>query len=789
LAIKHEHIKQAVDAIASRDRAIGRALDTLLGMGRIRVPAGDGQTDGGDFFFLFDGQPVRVPKFVFLNEGGAPIEERLLVKYGELVQKQLLTEKGPPVSYAAAARMIRRHGLQLMVRHEIDYAVDRLKRRQASTGPHDRFRPSPEKTVGTTGLIEFLDSMRQQATAGPGSHGQPVIYRGTVDKGRTAYFTPFPYTLDALVQVADINLEFFHVRFLLNALVRGLGATVFACVVNDRIVGMLQLVEKKALFYRALELRYIATLRGLRADREPWRPIPVKGVGRFLVACAWLLWRQRFPACREIVLDSELGARHFYESTGFQAKGMHRFVIGGPPAGLLKTILEIASDRQDLTAGTLAALCRLVRKHVTRLGKSGRRRPDPRLRQEILDLVRFCMGPRCPPRVAETAALALQRLRGCVAESEALLSEGAGNAHFERIANPPVRNGAVAVVRDERFRAHLENVFHLESVKRYEAISQVLGEFSAADALTEFVPRSAAAEELAWVHRPEYIERVAATAGKPLDAFDLDTQTTARSYEVACLAVGAVFCLLDAIWTEGIPRGFAAVRPPGHHAESDRAMGFCLFNNVALGARYLNRRYGVDRIMIVDIDAHHGNGTQKAFLETDEVLFLSAHQFPGFPGTGNFGEVGVGKGEGYTVNVPLAKGQGDRDFLRVVQKLVRPLAQAYQPAILLVSCGFDLWQHDRLGGMRVTPQGYGRITSALVSVAEEVCGGRIAFVMEGGYSAEGIRECGRRLMAALCDTSPPDAGDLEDFHGEDPPKTVALRRVVDIHRKYWPCLG
>ena len=261
-------------------------------------------------------------------------------------------------------------------------------------------------------------------------------------------------------------------------------------------------------------------------------------------------------------------------------------------------------------------------------------------------------------------------------------------------------------------------------------------------------------EELAWVHTPAYIERVAQTEGRPLTSFDLDTQTTEHSYATACLAAGAVFNLVEEIWSGRIQRGFAAVRPPGHHAEPDRGMGFCLFNNTALGARYLQRRHGLKRIMLVDIDAHHGNGAQTIFYDTDEVLCVSIHQFPGFPGTGKLGEVGRGKGEGYTVNVPLRKGHGDADFLCILHFLVRPLALAYQPEIILVPCGFDLWVHDRLAEMRVSAEGYGLMTALLADIAAEVCGGRIAFVMEGGYSAEGIRECGRRVLQSLCRPSP-----------------------------------
>jgi acetoin utilization deacetylase AcuC-like enzyme len=191
---------------------------------------------------------------------------------------------------------------------------------------------------------------------------------------------------------------------------------------------------------------------------------------------------------------------------------------------------------------------------------------------------------------------------------------------------------------------------------------------------------------------------------------------------------------------------------------------------------------------VVDIDAHHGNGTQTVFYDTDGVLCISIHQFPGFPGTGKLGEVGRGKGEGYTVNVPLRKGHGDMDFLRILHFLVRPLARAYQPEIVLVPCGFDLWVHDRLAEMRVSAEGYGLMTALLADTAAEVCGDRIAFIMEGGYSAEGIRECGLKVLQALCRPSPSNHETLQAIEGEDPSKLGPLKKAIEIQRRYWEIL-
>jgi len=343
----------------------------------------------------------------------------------------------------------------------------------------------------------------------------------------------------------------------------------------------------------------------------------------------------------------------------------------------------------------------------------------------------------------------------------------------------------VLVIRDDRFTQHLENVFHLENAKRVKAFQAVLKHPSLEGRWLEVIPRMAGPEELAWVHTPEHIQRIAQTAGKPLSSFDLDTQATAKSYDVARLAAGAVFSLLDEIRNNTAKRAFACIRPPGHHAEADKAMGFCLFNNIALGARYLKERYSVNKVMIVDIDVHHGNGTQSIFYDTDEVLFVSMHQFPCYPGTGKMGEVGAGRGRGFTVNVPLGKGYGDKDFARIIHQLIKPLAREYQPYIILVSCGFDLYMYDRLGDMQVTPEGYGLITRLLLEAAEEVCNGRIAFILEGGYSVKGNTQCGLRVMQELCDVSTLSAEKIEKVKSPSFFKFSELNKVIEIQKKYW----
>ncbi len=775
--IKRENIKQAIDAIGERSPAIGRALDELLGVGRIETvdPSAAASADT-DFYFLFDKQKVRVKKFIFIHEGTAPIERGLLIRYGELLRKRELIETRREKDFIAAAREVRAAGLRLMVEHEIDAAIERA-RRPAGTGP-------PEEAEGRIAALAALKSPQPGRGIPTADRDDGVLFSGSVEDGRRALFIRLPFCLESLMQVADINLEFFHVRFLLACLLRGQAQQLFACAVGGRIAGMLFLSLKTALFYSGLEIKYIATLRGRhRDDEEP----PPRGVGRFLVAGTWLLWKTAFTRVREIVLDSEVEARRFYAHVGFAAKGPHRYVLSRPSPDLLRTILMMAENTPDLPPRVTAELGRLVMKRIKLLRRQSRDERERALHAQVEAMAQTALSSCTHPAIATAATRGLLRCRRSLSELEHLLAVASQNPEVRK-AFLPGADPAVGVASDDRFMQHLENVFHLENPKRYDAMRSVLADPSLSGKLQPVAPRPATPEELAWVHTPAYIERVARTAGLPLTSFDLDTQTTAKSYETACLAAGAVFNLVEEIWSGRIQRGFAAVRPPGHHAEPDRGMGFCLFNNTALGARYLQHRHGLRRILVVDIDAHHGNGTQTVFYDTDGVLCISIHQFPGFPGTGKLGEVGRGKGEGYTVNVPLRKGHGDMDFLRILHFLVRPLARAYQPEIVLVPCGFDLWVHDRLAEMRVSAEGYGLMTALLADAAAEVCGDRIAFIMEGGYSAEGIRECGLKVLQALCRPSPSNHETVQAIEGEDPSKLGPLKKAIEIQRRYWEIL-
>ncbi len=346
---------------------------------------------------------------------------------------------------------------------------------------------------------------------------------------------------------------------------------------------------------------------------------------------------------------------------------------------------------------------------------------------------------------------------------------------------------STGVVRHEVYQKHLADSSHVESPRRLQVIYDMLDEADMAGKFLSVSPRPATHEELAWVHSESHIRRVAATDGKSFASLDPDTQTTPFSYQAATMAVGGLLCLIDKIFDGTIQNGFALVRPPGHHAEHDRAMGFCLFNNVAYGALYAMNTYGVERVIIVDWDLHHGNATQHSFYENPDVLYFSTHQFPHYPGSGNLTEVGWGKGEGLTVNVPLWTGHGDGEFYKIFKEILVPIARDFKPGFILVSAGFDTYVEDPLGGMNVTLKGYAALTRVMMDLADTHCSGKLALTLEGGYHLGGLRASVKAVMKELVGESILTDEDMAGLEQGDPPPII--QEVVDIQRKYWPQLN
>jgi acetoin utilization deacetylase AcuC-like enzyme len=254
-------------------------------------------------------------------------------------------------------------------------------------------------------------------------------------------------------------------------------------------------------------------------------------------------------------------------------------------------------------------------------------------------------------------------------------------------------------------------------------------------------PFSETLEWLTTIHSPEYVERVKKSCQDREEYMDsIDTPISPESYEVAVMAVGGVLSGIDGVMEGNVKNAFCAVRPPGHHALKDRAMGFCIFNNVAIGTRYIQKKYGLSKVLIVDWDVHHGNGTQDDFYDDPTVLYFSTHRSPFYPGTGYADEKGIGKGLGYTINVPMTAGSGDENYKKAFEDILKPRAIEFDPDFVLVSAGFDAHKDDPLGGMNVTASGYAEMTKIVKGIAEKCCDGRLVSVLEGGYSLDGLAE-------------------------------------------------
>ena len=275
---------------------------------------------------------------------------------------------------------------------------------------------------------------------------------------------------------------------------------------------------------------------------------------------------------------------------------------------------------------------------------------------------------------------------------------------------------------------------HVENSRRLVDAMSYLKETGIKERLISLPARPASPEELEMVHGPEYISYVKSKAEKGGGWLDPDTVMSSKSYEAALYAAGGVLVAVEAVMKGEVDNAFALVRPPGHHAVRDRAMGFCIFNNVAIAAKFALTRFKLNRVLIADFDVHHGNGTQDAFYADPKVLYFSTHQYPFYPGTGWMDETGTGEGEGTTVNFPMAAGWGDEECLRAFNEVLVPVARRFQPELILVSAGFDAHWADHLANMRVSISGFAQMATILKGLAAELCQGRLAFTLEGGYN-------------------------------------------------------
>jgi acetoin utilization deacetylase AcuC-like enzyme len=325
---------------------------------------------------------------------------------------------------------------------------------------------------------------------------------------------------------------------------------------------------------------------------------------------------------------------------------------------------------------------------------------------------------------------------------------------------------SLTLISSDRFAEHQMPPGHPERSERAEVMEVVASRWRARGGEVT-APHVATTEQLSRVHTAEYIGFIAETAGRAV-ALDPDTYTSPESHGIALLAAGSGIDAVEMVMNPERSKDrslqlsavLAMVRPPGHHAERNRAMGFCLFNNIAVAAAHA-RAKGAARVAIVDYDVHHGNGTQHMFEADPNVLYISLHQFPFYPGTGAVEEIGAGAGKGFTVNLPLEVGSVDEDYRVAFSEVVVPVLRQYDPDVLLVSAGFDAHERDPLAGMRLTSAAFGAMTLELRKVAEEYCEGRMALMTEGGYDLRALTESLEAVVDSLAMSSPGPPGSPE----------------------------
>jgi len=295
---------------------------------------------------------------------------------------------------------------------------------------------------------------------------------------------------------------------------------------------------------------------------------------------------------------------------------------------------------------------------------------------------------------------------------------------------------AVGIVYDPVYLKH-DTGNHVENPRRLAGMLSSL-ESSVLSRLVSISPRPAAQPELALVHSAQHIHNIQSMALKGGGWIDADTVVSQGSFEAAVYAAGGAIAAAEAVMSGQVGRGFALVRPPGHHATRDRAMGFCLFNNVAIAARYLLSKYPLDRLAIIDFDVHHGNGTQAAFETEPRVLYVSTHQHPLYPGTGHLEEIGSGEALGTKINIPLPAGCGDVEYKMVYEQIVIPAVKRFNPQFVLVSAGFDAHWADNISAMQVSITGFAEMVKLIKGLTDEICGERLVLLLEGGYNLEAL---------------------------------------------------
>jgi acetoin utilization deacetylase AcuC-like enzyme len=307
---------------------------------------------------------------------------------------------------------------------------------------------------------------------------------------------------------------------------------------------------------------------------------------------------------------------------------------------------------------------------------------------------------------------------------------------------------ATGLVTGEEYLLHDNGPLHPERPQRLRAIWQALTQTGVMGRVTRLEPRSAEVADIELVHEPRHVALIRGLAERGGGSIDPDTHVSEESYRIALLSAGGALAAVDAVLDGTVANAFVATRPPGHHAGPGRAMGFCLFNNIAIAARHAQAR-GVERVFILDWDVHHGNGTQDTFYADGSVFFCSLHQSSWYPFSGDADETGIGAGEGATLNLPLRAGRRDADYLGLMDSVVTEAVRGFRPELILVSAGQDCHERDPLGQMRVTNEGFGAMMRRVLDLADELCEGRVAACLEGGYDLEGLAGSVVHIVGAL----------------------------------------
>jgi acetoin utilization deacetylase AcuC-like enzyme len=346
---------------------------------------------------------------------------------------------------------------------------------------------------------------------------------------------------------------------------------------------------------------------------------------------------------------------------------------------------------------------------------------------------------------------------------------------------------STGVIWDPVYLEHETDAGHPDHPRRLRRLYDRLQASPGDRRFKTVAPEPASDQEILLVHSPAYLQQVKATAGKGAAALSADTLTCDRSYHVAAMAAGGTIKAIRQVLDGSLANALVLARPPGHHAERTRAMGYCIFNNVAIGAMAARSIMGLSRVLVVDWDLHHGNGTQHVFERDPTVFFFSSHQFPFYPGTGHATETGMGPGEGTTMNVPLSRGCGDGEFAAIYQRLLLPTGRAFQPDLILVSAGFDIHTADPLGAMKVSPMGFAGLTRLLLDLAQEVCSGRVVFCLEGGYDADAVADGALAMIDELTGLTHTDANALASGADANRLKTI-IHRCTHVHGRFWNVL-